>query len=122
MSGLNDPTLSRAAWEDNSESGQNVSCQKIRGLFLKRGRTQGLRRSVNPSLSHDQVQHKTNPKRDPEKFTRRQTGKRTRRKKHSNDRPNRSDRESHRKCPDHPLAVQRYLAPPDMPERLAQRE
>src|SRR5882724_6214695 len=79
-------------------------------------------RRVNPSFCRDEVQDKADPEGDAEKFMGRQAGKAAGGKEHANDGADGSHGDSNGKGANHPLAVKRDFAPPDIPKRLAQRE
>src|SRR6266850_4300256 len=79
-------------------------------------------RGANPSFCRDEVQDKANPEGDAEKFMGRQARKAAGGKEHANDGADGSHGDSNGKGANHPLAVKRDFAPPDMPKRLAQGE
>src|SRR5882762_1883194 len=118
------PRLSRSEtipskW--NSKTLFRRGTNEILKLFVKGDRFL-VRRSVNPGFCCDEVQHKADPESRAEEFMGRQARKAARSKEHSNNGANGRHGKPDRKGANHPLAVQRDFAPPDMPKRLAQRE
>src|SRR6266478_7909923 len=97
-------------------SGKKILSYSSADCFLLR------QRRMNPRFCGDEMQDKADPECDAEKFMGRQARKAAGGKERANDGADSSHGDSDGKGANHPLAVQRDFAPPDIPKRLAQRE